>query len=73
VTVLETSLGVRLSRGRTAGCEHYTLSRHSGTLSVSEAAALARLVVRLRHDDGEARIAPGAAGALHIVLPAEVR
>lgn len=68
VTVFETSLGVRLSRGRDAGCEHYTLSRRPGALSGSEGAALARLVLRLRHDGAEGRIVPGVAGAVHVVV-----
>ena len=68
VRVVETSLGIRLSRGRTAGCEHYTLSRRTGTLSAAQRAALARLVLRLRPGATEERVVPGAAGAVHVLV-----
>jgi hypothetical protein len=66
---VDTSLGLRLSCGRTDGVEHYSFSRRPEPLGDRELAALATLVVRLRRPGAEARVVPGVAGVAHVPLP----
>jgi hypothetical protein len=67
--VVDTSLGVRLSCGRTDGVEHYSFSRRPEPLRDRELAALAALVVRLRRPGADALVVPGVAGVAHVLLP----
>jgi hypothetical protein len=65
--VRETSLGLRVSSGAVDGITHYTLSRRGEALADRDAAALARLLTRLRHGGATVDVVRTRSGAVHIV------
>jgi len=70
--VAETSLGYRISAGRTVmgavSVEHYSLSRANGTLSRAAAEGLARMIGHLKHDSRSLRLFQGGSGVFHALF-----
>ena len=66
-----TSAGLRVSTGRCddarGALRHYTLSGGPGGLRAGDAAALGRLLARLRHH-GAPQVIPGQAGIFHLIV-----
>jgi hypothetical protein len=70
IAVVRTSLEVRISGGLIPAipAAHYTFSRGDGTLLRSDAARLARLIVRLSGLSGREELLGGNRGVFHLVI-----
>lgn len=73
VDLLETSRGLRVSRGRVDGADHYCLSCAGPPMGAAIAELAATLIERLRPGEGARELIRGTAGVFHVLRRPDLR